>query len=126
MVVWSSTASVPPEGTSLLVLARGVGPVLLHLVVGVVGVRGVVGVVLPSMGVLFGIPVDYFNEVSCEDCEGISTRRKMGKEKGLNKQTHKHGGSGWVLTGVCTYHLCCLSPCIEVRQGGGCWLYLPL
>ena len=73
MVVRSSATSVSPGCTSLLVLARGVGPVLLHLVVVVVGVSMVVGVVLPSMGVLFGVPVNYFDEIGCEDCEGIST-----------------------------------------------------
>ena len=73
MVVGSPASSVPPGGTSLLVLARVVGPVLLDLVVVVVGVSVVVGVVLPSMGVLFGIPVNYFDEIGCGDCEGIST-----------------------------------------------------
>ena len=66
MVVRSLSAPVPPEGTSLLVFARGEGPVLFHLVVGVVGVHRVVGVVLPSMGVLFEVPVNYFNEFGCE------------------------------------------------------------
>ena len=75
VVVRSSATSVPPEGTSLQVLARGVGPVLLHLVVVVVGVRVVVGVVLPSISVLFTVPVNYFNEVGFEDCKGISTWR---------------------------------------------------
>ena len=71
LVVRPTSTSDPPEGTSLLVLARGVGPVLLHLVVRVVGVHMVVGVVLPTMGVLLRVPVNYFNEFGCEDCEGI-------------------------------------------------------
>ena len=72
MVVGSSATSVTPGGTSLLVLAGVVGPVLLSLVVVVVGVSVVVGVVLPAMGVLFRIPVNYCGEIGYEDCEGIS------------------------------------------------------
>ena len=48
---------MPSGGTPLLVLARVVGPVLLCRVVVVVGVAVVVRVVLPAMGIFFGVPV---------------------------------------------------------------------
>ena len=74
LVVRPSSASEPPEATSLLVLARGVGPVLLRLVVRVVGIQRVVGVVLPAMEVLLRIPVNCFYESSCAEWEGKIAR----------------------------------------------------
>ena len=59
MVVGSSATPVTPGGTSLLVLAGVVGPVLLRWVVVVVGVSVVVRVVLPAVGIFFRVPVSY-------------------------------------------------------------------
>ena len=89
-VVRPAIASVPSEGTSLLVLGRGVGPVLLCLVVRVVGIQQVVGVILPPMEVLLGIPVNCFYESSCAECE-VKIARGMGKNKKgkINKQTQR-------------------------------------